>query len=207
MKILNKSMLLLLAGSLLFSTSCGGNQSNPEDSSEINADTESLDAYDIYVSIQNVEISLDDLKERDYTVPVFVTLDKNAGISYTEWGLYFDSRCQVEAATAGQGIDFNIVASVNDEEHFIWTAWASTSDSDYPGTLMRLDVTIPEDAALGDTYPITYAATSLADKPHVWNSTEKNWVTSGSVGWKDGSITIGETSNLTVPNFYADELD
>ena len=156
---------------------------------------------DIYVTIQQVEISLDDLKERDYVVPVYIVLEKNAGITYSEWGVHYDERCTVEngnVPTAG----FSTVASINDEEHFVWSAWASPDGADYPGILLKLDVTIPQNAALGDTYPITYANVSLMNTSHIWNNfSGENWADTGKVGWEDGGITITEESDLTVPTF------
>ncbi|MDE6776400.1 MAG: hypothetical protein K2O52_02510 [Oscillospiraceae bacterium] len=145
---------------------------------------------DIHVTIQNVEISLDDLKSQDYVVPVMVTLDENAGINYAEWGALVDSRCKFTADNSE--LDYSVVYSINDEEHFMWTAWSGGSEIiTTTGNLLKLEVTLPQDAAVGDSYEINYQSVSLAEKPHAWSG-EQNWASDGYVTWTDGGITVVE---------------
>ncbi len=215
MKSLKKNLLLLLTGCMLLCTSCGtaGNSSTADTASQpetqpFTLSTEGLatrapvkipvnetradGTADIYVTIQSVEVSLDELKANDYTVPVYVHLDQNAGINYAEWGASYDSRCTVTSDNKDENIRFDIVCSINEESHFLWTAWASANLNESTGNLVLLKVKLPMDAKAGDTFPIKYAEMSLADKPHVWNSSENNWAEDGVVGWTDGGVTVTE---------------
>jgi hypothetical protein len=213
MKSLNKALLLFLTGCLLMGTSCGKNTNSSGDASQSETqpftlstqglvtrapenvphnETRTDGTADIHVTIPEISISLADLKANDYTVPVYIELDQNSGINYAEWGAEFDSRCTVTSDAFDDNVRFDVVCSINDEKHFFWTAWASANTNPHTGNLVLLNVKLPEDAAAGDTFPITYASYSLADKPHVWNNTETDWVKSGVVGWKDGGITVTE---------------
>lgn len=212
MNSLKKTLLLFLTGCLVLCSACGKNttessSSQPETQpftlsteglgtrapfeTPVN-ETKSDGTADIHVTIQSVEISQADLKANDYTVPVYVTLDQNAGINYAEWGAYYDSRCTLTSDNRDMEVRFDIVCSINEEQHFFWTAWASANLNDVIGNLVLLHVKLPMDAKAGDTFPITYAPMSLANKPHVWNGAEANWVTSGIVGWTDGGVTVTE---------------
>ena len=147
---------------------------------------------DIHVTIESVEVSLEELKANEYIVPVYVALDQNAGINYAEWGAFYDARCNIEQVPFDEKVSFDTVCSVNTEKHFFWTAWATANDNPHTGNLIRLDVTLPEDAKAGDVFAVTYSPVSMADKPHVWNSSQNNWVAEGVVGWTDGGITVTE---------------
>ncbi len=204
MKTLNKAFLLVLASSFLFSTACknsnsdsvtlGQEQENPSDVADADEipvnETKADGTCDIHITIQSVEISEADLKANDYTVPVYVELDQNAGITYAEWGADYDSRCTLNYTSFGNDVDFNTVCSINEENHFFWTAWASSENIDQPGNLILLYLTLPKKASAGDTFPITYASFSHGAKAHVWNNNEKNWVTDGVIGWTDGGVTV-----------------
>ncbi len=219
MKVLKKSLLLMLCGSLLICASCakkeeastGEAEITPEeytiftgaDESEAPATKAALQTpenqtredgtADIYVTIPTVEVSVADLKANEYVVPVYVSLDQNSGITYAEWGASYDKRCTLEYEKFDSQVVFNnIVCSVNEEAHFFWTAWASSDSDPRTGNLILLNVKLPADAKAGDSYPITYAPVSLANKPHVWNDTKNNWVKDGVVGWSDGGITVTE---------------
>ncbi|MDE5791910.1 MAG: hypothetical protein K2H66_00105 [Oscillospiraceae bacterium] len=144
---------------------------------------------DIHVKIESVEISLEDLQAQNYVVPVMITLDENAGISYAEWGALVDSRCTFTADNSE--MDLSVYYSINEEQNFMWTAWSSGSQiKEGEADLLKLEVTLPQDAAVGDKYEINYQSISLAEKPHSWSSNNDNWVTNGYVTWTDGGITI-----------------
>lgn len=143
----------------------------------------------LHVTIETVDVSLDELKAQDYTVPLVVTLDKNPGITYSEWGLKLDSRCTY--TTDSKGLDFSTVSFINDEKHFLWTAWTSGAQvTDYDGSLLKLNVKLPMDAKSGDSYQIAYADVSLADAAHIWVGGDNDWVKSGQVGWTDGGVNV-----------------
>lgn len=202
---------LLLAGSFLF-TACGkssdsnnitlGNEevpvqtqpavsSVPSHEVPVN-ETKEDGTCDIHITIESVEISEADLKANDYVVPVYVNLDQNAGITYSEWGASYDSRCTLEYDTFDQNVLFDTICSVNDEEHFFWTAWASSNGNQRIGSLILLKLKLPETASAGDTFPVTYASYSLGDKAHVWDNNDISWVDSGVIGWTDGGVTVTE---------------
>lgn len=207
MKSLNKLLIFLLGSSLLLSTACSKNASsggvtlgNQEDASSI-ADTVPAEnipvnetkpdgTCDIHVTIQNVEVSVKELKENNYVVPVYVELDQNAGITYAEWGAEYDSKCTLEYDAFDENVRFNTICSINKENHFFWTAWAASENNDHTGNLILLNVTLPKDASAGDTFPIKYASFSHGGKAHVWNNNEKDWVTDGVIGWTDGGVTV-----------------
>lgn len=143
----------------------------------------------LHITVETVEITTDELAEQDYTVPLIVNLDKNPGINYSEWGLKLDDRCTYQ--TSDKGVDFFTVSYINEEKHFLWTAWTSGADiRDYDGILLKLLVTVPKDAAPGTFYKIEYAQTSLADGTHIWSDGTNNWVAQNTVGWTDGGVVI-----------------
>ncbi len=162
----------------------------PEDTPPVAETTDAASEELLHVTVETVEISVDTLKEQDYTVPVMVTLDKNPGITYFEWGLNIDSKCTFTATS--DGLPFNTVSALNEENHFLWTAWISTTNVESTGEMLQVDVKLPMDAAPGSTYPITYADTSFADKPHVWSNSDNDYVAAAQVGWTDGGITVTE---------------
>lgn len=162
----------------------------PEESLPVAEDDNSTSEELLHVTVENVRISVDELKAQDYTVPVMVILDKNAGITYSEWGLNIDTKCTFTATN--NGLAFNTVYAINDEDHFLWTAWTSGSEATATGELLEVDVKLPMDAAPGSTYNISYADMSLADKPHVWSNSASDYVAAGQVGWTDGSIVVTE---------------
>ena len=209
MKFLKTGMFLFLTCCLL--TACGQTVSQEAENNTVSveetaeetvAETSGIEipdnktrpdgTADIHVTIENVEVSLEELKTNEYIVPVYVALDQNSGINYAEWGAFYDARCTIEQVPFDDEVDFDTVCSVNAEKHFFWTAWATANDNPHTGNLIRLDVTLPQDVKAGDVFEITYSPVSMADKPHIWNSSQNNWVTDGVVGWTDGGITVTE---------------
>ncbi|MDE7121173.1 MAG: hypothetical protein K2O42_03330 [Oscillospiraceae bacterium] len=153
---------------------------------------------DIHVTIESIEVTLDELKAQDYVVPVMILLEENSGITYSEWGASVDERCKFTADN--EGTSYSVYYSINDEKHFMWTAWSSGSQiEDTPGKLLQLQVVIPEDAAVGDHYEVKYQSVSMADKPHVWSNDTDSWVDDGYVTWTDGGITVVDQKTATEP--------
>lgn len=185
-------------------SSAGGSDSNvsaeqteskvPKQTIEIVNETRADGTADVFVSIEKKEISVSDLKANDYVVPVYISLEQNAGINYTEWGVNYDPRCKAEANTSDDNVRFDTVYSVNEQESFVWTAWATANLNEHTGALLLLKMTLPKDAKAGDTFPITYASMSKAKdpKPHIWKNNDKDWVKDGVIGWSDGGITVTE---------------
>ena len=154
------------------------------------ADTPGSSTNDkLHITIETAEVTIDELKAQDYVVPLVITLDKNPGITYSEWGLKLDERCTYDYSQ--KGMDFSTTAYINDKVHFLWTAWTSGEEpvSD-DGSLLTLLVTVPRDATPGTTYPICYADWSKNNAPHVWTGGSNDWVAQKAVGWTDGGVVI-----------------
>lgn len=143
----------------------------------------------LQITIPTVEVTAEELKANDYTVDLLITLDKNPGITYSEWGLHLDSNCTYTADTDGLPID--TVYSISDSSHFMWTAWTSGSvTTKKTGGMLRLHAKLPRDAKSGSTYPVTYADMSLQPAAHIWQDGGSNWVSSKSVGWTNGGVVV-----------------
>ncbi len=197
MKYRNTGICLALLLLVAAMTGCSNGKDAPassaeESKSEVSDATEKKPAEGKHhITVHSVELTLQELKAKDYVVPVCVSLDKNAGITYSEWGVNVDKRCTFTVDEETDDLAFAVYHSINEKESFMWTAWASGSEViTKTGNLIWLNVTLPRTAAAGDSYAITYADWSKADKPHVWNSTENDWVKDNAVTWTDGSITV-----------------
>ncbi len=200
MKLRNTAVLLSMLALLL--TGCGKEEpavsqtegtEKAQAAGETEAATQAADKGKVHINVETVEISLSDLKAQDYTVPVIITLEENAGVTYTEWGLSVDERCTFAVDEEAEDLAMTVYHAINEEQHFLWTAWASAGEPNTrTGKLMVLDVTIPENAKAGDFYTVDYADWSLADKPHVWSSNDNSWGESEDVTWVDGGIQIIE---------------
>ena len=143
----------------------------------------------LQITVETVEITVDELKAQDYTVPVLVTIDKNPGITYSEWGLKLDERCTYTADS--EGLDFSTVYYINDARHFLWTAWTSGAElKTKTGSLLQVNVKLPMDAQPGTTYTLAYADWSLADAAHIWQSPDQDWVKANEIGWVDGGVVV-----------------
>ncbi|MBR3629228.1 MAG: hypothetical protein IKN55_01990 [Oscillospiraceae bacterium] len=143
----------------------------------------------IHVTVESVSVTMEELKAQNYTVPVLVTIDKNPGIIYSEWGLHIDPKCTFTSTS--EGCRFQTVHVENAEQHFLWTAWTTATPYDKIGTLLEVELTLPMDAKPGDSYTITYADTSLADKGNVWSDGSTDYGTQDNgVTWTDGGVTI-----------------
>lgn len=143
----------------------------------------------LHITVETVDVSLDDLKANDYTVPLLISIDKNPGINYSEWGLKLDERCTYTADESG--MKYATVSFINDEKHFLWTAWTSGADiKTATGSLLTLYVTVPQDAKPGTTYSVEYADWSLANAAHIWQGGDNDWVSTDQVSWTDGGVVI-----------------
>ena len=203
-----RNISLLLVGCLLFAsfTGCGKKQAESsqetvsvnDSSSAVEQTTkESIPLKDaspssdpkMVITIDTVEISEEELKAQDYIVTLYVNLEKNAGISYSEWGLSYDERCEMSANV--RRLDYNTVYAFNDEKPFLWTAWSGGAQIyDYETPVLQLEMKLPEDATTGDFFPVKYESVSLADKPHKWSDGEHDWVALDAVSWNDGGVKV-----------------
>ncbi len=206
-----KNIALFFAGCLLLSAfaGCGKNQTDNSSESSGNAsanqnssavesvaDNSSANSAisantdkKLVITIDTVEVTMDELKAQDYVVNLQVKLDKNAGITYSEWGLSYDDRCI--AAADSSGLSFSTVYAFNESQPFVWTAWSSGAQIiEYTSPILNFSMKLPEDAGIGDFYPVTYESTSLADTPHKWSDGKNDWVALDEVAWNDGGVKV-----------------
>ncbi len=207
---LRRMIFLAVLPFCLCLTACGGAASSEADSSASIAESSSPDSSkaetsapekaekpekmgDIHVTIENVQVTKDDLREMGFTVPVHISLESNSGFNYSEWGAQVDKRCTFTAdSTEAESLILSEYYSINEKEKFVWNAWASGQDFKKTGDILILYVQVPKRGELGDFYSVTYADWSLADSAHKWTSTSGDWVKDDSVTWTDGGITIIE---------------
>lgn len=196
MNFKNTGIKFLAAGmALMMLCGCGGTAENSiaETAAPTQESTEPPRQGKHHITIETVEISAADLEAQDYTVPVWITLDKNAGVTYAEWGAIVDDRCTFTAGDTKQPMALKVYHSINDAEHFLWTAWAYAGEPDESvGPIFLLDVKLPMSAKAGDFYTVNYADWSLADKAHIWSNNESDWVALDEVTWVDGGIKVVE---------------
>lgn len=196
MNFRNTGIKFLAAGmALMMLCGCGGTAENSiaETAAPTQESTEPPRQGKHHITIETVEISAADLEAQDYTVPVWITLDKNAGVTYAEWGAIVDDRCTFTVGETDQPMALQVYHSINDKEHFIWTAWAFAGDPiKTVGPIILLDVKLPMSAKAGDFYTVDYADWSLADKAHIWSNNESDWVALDEVTWVDGGIQVVE---------------
>ena len=163
----------------------------PDDDSEdaVPVPEPPADSGKLHVSVATVDISMDQLKAQDYKVPVLVTLDKNPGIIYSEWGLHIDPKCTFTSDS--DECKFKTVYVNNDEQHFVWTAWVNSAVYTKTGSLLQVELKLPMDAKPGDFFTVGYADTSLAKKGDVWSDGETDYANmDGGVTWTDGGVNI-----------------
>ena len=143
----------------------------------------------IVITVDTVEVTLDELKEQNYVVPLYVTLEKNAGVTYSEWGLSYDERCKMTADT--DQLNYSTVYAFSSNNPFLWTAWSGGSQIfTYESPILRLYMRLPEDAMVGDFYAVNYESISQANMPHKWSDGKNNWVAMNAVSWNDGGVRV-----------------
>ena len=121
----------------------------------------------VTLKIDQVELTLDELKAQNYQVPVYINLTENAGISAVEFGLDVDSRITdytlVKTAAVAKRLgvtapDVSMTSST--EGSFSWLGLASDVMMTGETCMMCVYVTIPKDAAPRDQYDLAYKAES-----------------------------------------------
>ncbi len=167
----------------------------------VNAETS-----DISLSIDRKEVSLSALQKSNYQVPVFIRISQKVNLNAIEFGVSVDERCRFEvinhdayAALFGENLNIEMsYASSPGVNGFSWLTWMQSSvyyheDS---SNIALLLVTVPETAAVGDSYAIHYLEQSPINpqKKHLWFNfgTNTNYVLNNSVSWSDGEISITE---------------
>ena len=159
---------------------------------------------DIAVTIDQVSVSMNELEESGYEVPVFVHLNQNVNLNAIEFGLSIDRNCRYEVLTRNIYAQlYNQMLSIEmssspDIDGCTWITWAKKEPyfQEEDSNILMLLVKIPETAQPGDVYDLRYLTQSPlnAEKSHVWYNygTKTEYTTDGTVTWIDGSITITE---------------
>ncbi len=160
--------------------------------------TASAETGDISLAIDQITLTPSELDALDHTVPVYINLTENVGFDAAEFGIAVDSRCSFSPTIDGLVYDTGYFAN---ERRLTWRTLASDTNWYDIGSILRLDVQIPETAAAGDVYIINYVAE--AHKPHLWTSLTDTEDLTDAVQYTDGFIRIVEetTSDTAfVPN-------
>ncbi len=153
---------------------------------------EQQDAH-IAIEIDRITLTMDELAALEYTVPIYVRLTENSGFNAAEFGVQIDERCILGKDIKWLDYDDGYAAA---SDSMVWRTLAGSDDWCGPGTLLKLNLTLPEDAAVGDVYTISYC--EQAYRAHVWSSASGGDLTAdGAVAWTDGAIEIIETPDET----------
>lgn len=169
---------------------------------------QAADQTAITVTIDQIDVTLTQLKDSNYEVPVFVRLNQNVNLNAVEFGVAVDSRCRFDIVTRSQyseiygekiSMDMSGVL-IPGTDNCAWMTWAQQSSYYQEGTsnLVMLLVKIPDSAQKDDIYEIRYLAQSPVDesKKHLWfdYGTLTDYAKSEAVVWKDGQIHITDGS-------------
>jgi len=117
----------------------------------------------VSLKADQITVTMEELEATNYQVPVWISLDKNAGISAFEFGVSADSRVSYEVAEyrtafrmAGSPENFIYPDTTRaDIYNTTWITWADSSADTQMTNLALLLVTLPEDASQGEKYDIT----------------------------------------------------
>jgi hypothetical protein len=149
----------------------------------------------VNVEVEQVKLTLAQLKEMEYRVPVTVAVNSNPGVNAIEFGVQVDERCTYEIVSEighetpdGETVLFTMTTSTSPEVS--WMTWASANPTKGCGIMACYYVTVPETAAVGDFYKVDYCESEYV--PHIWNdtTTASYYAELGEVAWKDGGIAI-----------------
>lgn len=162
----------------------------------------------ISVVIDQKTLTLEQLQECDYTVPVFVRLDQNISINTAEMIIQVDSACDFEAITdpmlcyetTEKFLMMEMITSSKFDNNAMRFLWASANSIERTGSLVLLMVHIPEDAQGGERYIISYLPEMTYQNyhfQHIWGKIgleSVDYAKSGQVAWTDGWIEIAPES-------------
>ena len=145
------------------------------------------------VEIDQVEIDLDELKAMNYEVPINIVLTENAGINAFAFGVGVEEGCSFTVDMDVQEVMMAVEAAKSSDAEFAWVNGANArtykkSDMIICGIVVK----VPETAAVGDQFDITYAAQDQEGKKHIWGdtTTKADYVAAGSADAVDGWIKI-----------------
>jgi len=175
------------------------------------------------VTIEQITVSVDELADANYKVPVLVKVKPNPGVNAVEFGvkcaLEYETvnagktaKTYADLATAGadvaDGLDVKMTCDKSDViEGLTWCAWADSEIDDTMENFLLLLVTVPSDAKAGDKFPIEFAEEGApkADgsaSPNIFKNTvdkpNVDYVADAAFEGVDGFIQIeGGTTEAT----------
>ncbi len=145
------------------------------------------------VEIDQVTLTLDELKAANYEVTIEVTLAENAGINAFAFGINVDNRCQFIADCEERDVTMAVEAAKSKDANFVWVNGANASTYKKSDKIITiLTVTVPTDAKPGDVFELNYADKDQEGKKHIWadTTTKVDYVAAGSADAVDGWIKI-----------------
>ena len=171
------------------------------------------------IEIEQVTVTLDQLKAANYQVPVMIKIMHNPGVNALEFGV----RCDLEYTTiteseevrayadlptasdsVADGLDFWMTPKVSTVEPGLTWMWGADRDSvESRENIAMLLVTVPEDAKPGDKFPIYYSSIGAGGaSKHIFqvkaNGTTVDYIADGNFVGLDGFIAIEDTGATTV---------
>lgn len=158
----------------------------------------------ISIAIDQKTLTTDQLRDCDYTVPVFVRMDQSASINTAEMMIRVDSRCDFEAVTdpmlsyekTEDFLIMEMISSSKFEDNAMRFLWASGNNVDCAGSLVLLLVHVPENVQGGERFEISYLPEATYGKhkfEHIWGRIgldSVDYAQLGQVEWSDGWIEI-----------------
>ena len=157
---------------------------------------------EVELSIDSTELTLSELADMDYKVPLYVRLDKTPGLTAIEFGITSDL-CSYEVINSsseakkigGEALLATMVSST--ESNFTWVIRSDFSTLTEPGPLLLLYVTVPESASVGDRYTIAHSDIGYNDTTACYQYSDPDGGGTfidyaDSHAWTDGTITIVE---------------
>ena len=147
------------------------------------------------VEIDQVTLTLDELKAMNYEVPINIVLTENAGINAFAFGVGVEEGCSFTVDMDVQEVMMAVEAAKSSDAEFAWVNGANArtykkSDMIICGIVVK----VPETAKGGDQFDITYAAQDQEGKKHIWGdtTTKADYVAAGSADAVDGWIKIAD---------------
>ncbi|MDE6729583.1 MAG: dockerin type I repeat-containing protein [Oscillospiraceae bacterium] len=167
----------------------------------------------ISIAIDQKTLTLEELQECDYTVPVFVRLEQNISINTAEMIIQVDSACDFEPVTSptlcyemtGNFLMMEMISSSKFDTNVMRFLWASANTIEDTGSLVLLLVHVPEDVQGGEKFAVSYLPEITYQGhtfEHIWGKIgleSVNYAETGQVEWTDGFIEIApETAPVSL---------
>ena len=190
------------------------------------ANAASVKGGKVAVSIDQIELTKDQIKALDYKIPVFISLDRNPGLDEISYGFEISEGCTCEVITktsealpyvqgeyakilglSESDADFIIEASSASKDQLSWFAWFYWDILTDTGNMALAVINIPQDFSGGRVengyryYDVTYREESAADDIlHEYNNTDDDIEYANSVEYTSGWIRIKDTEEEVTPS-------